>query len=323
MADLVYNATGQVIDNETRQGIPGLRIEAWDVDMKTRAPLAATETKDSGRFALQLDFKRHGFETVPDVIFKVFRNEMLLESSENSLSWNANSEEDVTISILKTPKKRKDVKDSITAKQFLTWADFIQKSDFVGVFQNLNDKAGTLLNVIPDSLLNTFAQLEPKPITFSGNTEKELVNQDVNSVKQKLESDKVEVEVLPYNPRLNKTFFADISTLSTGIKAGQKVKLYEENGVVKYYAVVKENKSQDPSTSASATDNKAAIKKLQEELNATKEDSKRKEEQIGKLQQELSDINKQHAEIQKVFKSNEFKALLKTTGGKTGPKPNP
>jgi hypothetical protein len=314
MADLVYNATGQVIDNETRQGIPGLRIEAWDVDMKTPAPLAATETNQSGRFALQLDFKKHGFQTVPDVIFKVFRNGMLLESIENSLSWNANSEEDVTISILKTPKVRKDVKDRITAKQFLTWSDFFEQSDFKGVFQNLKEKAGTLWSIIPDSLLNTFAQMEPKPIKSSGNVEKEVINQDVNSVKQKLESDKIAVEVLPYNPKLNKTLFADISTLSTGFKAGQKVKLYEENGTVKYYAVVKERKSVEPATPVSAADHTAEIEKLKEELNATKEDSKRKEEQIGKLQQELSDVGKQQAELQKVFKSSDFKKLLKTIG---------
>jgi hypothetical protein len=322
MADLIYNATGQVIDNETSQGIPGVRVEAWDVDLKTPRPLAVTETNDSGRFALKLDFRKNGFQVVPDVVFKVFRNEMQLESMESSLSWNANSEEDITISIVNTPKKRKDVKDRITAEQFLMWSDFVQQSDFMGVFKNFKDKAGTILSLIPDSLFNTFAQMEPKPIRVSGNTEKEFINQDVNSVKRKLESDNISVEVLPYNPRLNKTFFADISTLSTGIKSGQKVNLYQENGTVKYYSVVKEKSVKGVVTPGNTDNHKAEIEKFNEELKAAKEDSKRKEEQITKLQQDLSDISKQQEELQKVFKSNDFKKLLKTIG-RTGKQDKP
>ena len=315
MQALVYNATGQVIDSETSQGIPGVRIEAWDVDMKTHTPLAVANTTNKGRFVLRLNFERGGFQSVPDVIFKVYRNGFLLETMESSLSWNANTEEDVTISVLKTPKVRKEVKDRITAKQFVVWADFFQKSDFIGAFQNVKDKAGNIFNLIPDTLLNTFANLDPKPVSVSGRTENEVINQDVNTVKQDMESNNIAVEILPYNPRFNKTFFADISTLSANIQPGQKVNLYQENGTVKYYTVVKERKTLDtsaPLPAAAVTDHKAEIDKLNEALRAAKEDTKRKDEQIAKLQNDISEVSRQQVELQKVFDSGGFKNLLKS-----------
>jgi hypothetical protein len=323
MADRVYHATGQVIDKETSQGLPGLSIEAWNVDPASTQPLAVTVTEEDGRFVLTFDFTQQSFGNIPDIIFKVFRNGVLLESAESAVSWNANTEEDVTILIRKIPQKRIDAKNRVTAKQFLKGADFIQQSDFMGLLQNFKDKAGTRWDVVGEVVANTFTKMDFEPLRPARNLEKEVINKDVNTVKRNLESEQIQVTVLPYNPRLNRAFLADITTIPNDLKPGQKVNIYQENGTVKYFALVKEKGSVE-GIPASDENQKGELKKLEEELKASKEDSLRKDEQIIQLRQELLAIRQDQAEIKNILKSKDFEALLKTLG-KQGDeeKPNP
>ena len=317
MADSVYHATGQVIDSETSLGLPELTVEAWDAAQTTSRPLAVTVTESDGRFIMELDFMQFGFKTVPDLIFKVLRNGVLLEGAESAVSWNANAEEDITILVKRVPKNRTEAKDRITARQFLKVADFLQQSNFLGVATNVAEKVGTRWGTIGDALANTFIKSDFEPVKPGRNFEKEVVNKDVNTVRKNLESEKIEVNVLPYNPRLDKATFADLTSFSSNLKAGQKVNLYEKEGIVKYMSVVKETKS--PEHAPTGDDKqKEELKKLAEELKTSKEDSLRKDKQISELQQELLSIKKDHVEIKKILKSKGFGTVSKTVGKKGG-----
>jgi hypothetical protein len=315
MADTIYHATGQVIDSQTSEGLADLTVEVWDAAQTTGKPLAATQTDSDGRFKVELDFAKLRLNNIPDVEFKVLRNGILLEASESGVSWNADSEEDVTIMVRVIPKNREEAKDRINTKQFLKAVEFVQQSDFMGLFLNAKDKVETRFSVLADVVANTFTKSDIEPIGTKRNYEKESLNQDVNVVKRNLEAEQIEVNVLPYNPRLNKETFSDITSFATNIKAGQQVNIYEQNGIVKYMSVVK-NRKTVAINAASEEPQTDKLEKLNVELKATREDSLRKDEQISKLQQELSSIRQDHAEMKQVFKSKEFEALLKTVGKK-------
>ena len=324
MAEPVYHATGQVIDSETRKGIAALRVEAWIADVSAKRPLAVSETQEDGRFTLRLDFSNQLPETIPEVTFKVFRNEQLLEGIESAVLWNANAEQDVTILIKPPVTPTVELKDRITAKQFLKGADFIQQSDFVGLYQCFRDNVETKWSVVTDVVTNTFTRMDLKPVKPTRNIQKEIMNSDVEMVKRNLESEKVIVnEVLPYNPRLNRALLADITTLPTCLQPGQRVNLYEKNGTVKYYTVVKENRLQDTG-SISVTGTSTEVKKLEKELKAAREESVRREKQLTQVQQELLTVRREQQELKKILQSRDFKKLLKSmkdTGDEENPVP--
>ena len=66
-----YVATGQVIDRETTQGMPDLQVEAWDSNTRNPQQLGATKTDENGRFRISFDLKKFGYETPPDLFFKI------------------------------------------------------------------------------------------------------------------------------------------------------------------------------------------------------------------------------------------------------------
>ena len=49
----LYNISGRVVDQDTSQGIPGLRIEAWGEDIVFDDPLGKATTQEDGSFEIQ------------------------------------------------------------------------------------------------------------------------------------------------------------------------------------------------------------------------------------------------------------------------------
>jgi len=314
----VYHATGQVIDSQTSEGLAELTVEAWDAGNTLKRPLATTKTEKDGRFTVELDFEQFGLKQIPDVFFKVFQNGAQMEAIESGVAWNANSEEAVTLLVKVVTKDRSKAKDRVTAKQVLKTADFFQQSDFIGLFRNVKEKIGTRWGTIADAVSNSLLKTDIEPVKPGRDFEKEVVGTDVNTAKKNLEAEQVEVNVLKYNPRVNKATLSDLTSFSTKLKPGQKVNIYEENGTVKYMAVVKDNKGAAEPRFTGDDSQKEELKKMGEELKASREESLRKDKQIIELQQELLSIKQDHVEIKQLLKSKEFDALLKSVGKKPG-----
>jgi hypothetical protein len=81
-------------------------------------------------------------------------------------------------------------------------------------------------------------------------------------------------------------------------------------------AVVKDNKGAAEPRVTGDDSQKEELKKLGEDLKASREESLRKDKQIIELQQELLSIKQDHVEIKQLLKSKEFDALLKSVGKK-------
>ncbi len=73
-----FAISGRIIDGQTKQGIPGLRIEAWDKDLIFNDLVGSVETDRQGRFSMSFTtdyFSEIFFDRRPDIFFKVFHGE--------------------------------------------------------------------------------------------------------------------------------------------------------------------------------------------------------------------------------------------------------
>jgi hypothetical protein len=92
---MVIIITGKVISSEAKEGIKGLRVEAWDKDLLVSDLVGGTTTGDGGIFRIQFDesyFKELFFDRRPDLFVKVFRGDKLIKSTEDSVLWNVDRE---------------------------------------------------------------------------------------------------------------------------------------------------------------------------------------------------------------------------------------
>lgn len=49
---LAYRILGRVLNQSTRQGVAGLRVEAWDKDLMVDVPVGSAVTDTTGRFRI-------------------------------------------------------------------------------------------------------------------------------------------------------------------------------------------------------------------------------------------------------------------------------
>lgn len=308
MENLTYEISGKVIEAKTRQGLYNLVVEAWDKDEKYDDLLAQTFTNDDGGFTMSFDstyFRDFDPEKNPDLLFKVFRGKKLLKVTSDSIIKNAGRKTEVTIEI-NLPDVRKEGKDRVSVEQAYKAANFFQQSDFKGVFNQFKSKAGTSLGFLSDMLMNTVTKLDLKPIKVNSRNEN-IVGQDLHSVTQNLESQNIVVnEVKKYEPSVNAASFSDFTAFPVNLKAGQKVNLYEENGKVRYYSLVKEKAVV---ANVAHTEN-TEVANLRNELSMTKQNAADKDEQISKLKEEMNTLRKDHEEIKALLKSDAMVQML-------------
>ena len=91
-----FHIDGQVLNHATRQGIVGVRVEAWDKDLIFNDLLGSAVTDDKGRFHIVFqdsDFQDLFGDDDPDLFFRVFDKGVLIKSTEDTVLWNVKDEQ--------------------------------------------------------------------------------------------------------------------------------------------------------------------------------------------------------------------------------------
>lgn len=101
-----YQISGRVIDKQTGGGVSGVRVEAWDKDVKFHSLLGRTEVDSEGHFRIEFDesyFGDYGGDRQPDLFFKVFRDTELVASTEGAVRRNVTPGEVSSVIELESP----------------------------------------------------------------------------------------------------------------------------------------------------------------------------------------------------------------------------
>lgn len=236
-----YMIRGVVVDRASQRGVRGVRVEAWDLDTRYHDLLGQVVTDDDGRFTIGYDgvyFGDFAPDRSPDVYFKVFLDGKLVLSTFEQPRMNAaRGLMDVKLE-LEMPQLQPQGRDLISAEQTFKAVQWWQASDFRGVTREGSDKFKTVGRLISGLAGKSLEDFDWKPVAPKGAREKEIVNQDVNNAQRALALQQVEVtEVKPVTggTRANLKLLKDYPV---SLKAGDRVTLYQENGVVKYYTRV-------------------------------------------------------------------------------------
>lgn len=312
MAVKKYTINGKVVDKETGKSLPNHRIEAWSDKSKDSGPLGMAISNREGGFQISIDpagFQKLEKGTTAEVYFKIYIGKRTVRNTENSMTWKTNEKKDVNIEI-EAPGKISQGKDRINTPQILRAASFLSESDFSGVYDDFRQRASTTLGYISDMVMNSITELDLKPVKVKGPRMGDIVNKDVELVQKKLEDQNIVVEgIHPYNPKLNSESL-NFSVLSSSLQEGQKVHLYQENGKVRYFSVVRDDERISSGGEKPGKENER-IGKIQQELDEAKKVAAEKDKQILKLQEEIRAIKKDQSDIKTILRSDAFNQFLK------------
>jgi hypothetical protein len=240
MSTREYTLSGRVVDRTTQAGIPNLTVEAWDRDTRFHDMLGSTLTNTDGAFWIRLGaeyFGDYGGDLAPDVFFRVYRDQQLIKSTQEEPRMNvARGETSVLIEI--DQGSAPVGTDRVTSEQMFKAVMFLHESDFAGVAREQRDKVKATGNLLAAMAVRTLKDFDFEPVKPTGTRTNDVVGRDSNTATRNLAANGVVVsEVRTYNPRLNSESVQAVKSLPRKLKADDKVILYQEEGVVRYYTI--------------------------------------------------------------------------------------
>lgn len=243
MATRNYRLSGRVIERASGRGVPDLTVEAWDRDTRYHDMLGSTLTGADGSFSIAFDddyFGDYAPDRSPDVFFKVLCDaKPVMTTFERPMTNLPPGETQVTLEIgaaaMPAPGK-----DRVGTRQMLKASRFFLQSDFKGVIKEQRDKVSMLGRFVAAAGGKALADFDLEPVRPSGPQTKQVIGQDTASAKANLAAQQVRVtEVKTFDPKTDADSVRALADFPLRLKAGDQVRLYEEQGTVRYYAIVK------------------------------------------------------------------------------------
>src|SRR6266481_5182813 len=180
----VYRINGTVIDQASRIGIAGLRVEAWDKDLIVNDLVGSTITDEQGKFRIQFTeayLKELFLDRKPDLFFKIFHDEELIRTTEDEVLWNVPSQKiqiTIEVNMLATPQTQPNdgATKTFSVNGQVRYAD---GTPFVGGSVHAFDKEmrseNQLGQTIPDKDGNYQIQYSAKQLSRPDKTNADLI----------------------------------------------------------------------------------------------------------------------------------------------------
>lgn len=241
--DAPWLVTGQLLDKRTRQGIAGALVEVRELDTRYDDMLGQPITGEQGEFLCGFapeDWGDHAPERAPDLYFLVYVDGVLaLDTKATPLLNVPRGRIPVTLELERgTLPDAKE--DRVNVEQLLRMADWWRASDFKGVFGQGRSKAATLGSALARPLAKRFKAWDFEPVRPGATKESAIVAQSVPQAQTALAAQQVQVtEVRTAEARTTGTLRV-LAKAPLELKAGDRVVLYQEDGVVRYYARAEE-----------------------------------------------------------------------------------
>ncbi len=106
-----FNISGRIVSKESQLPVPGVRVEAWNWDIRRPVLLGEANTDATGNYAISLDdayFRDHPIDALPEVIFKILRGDRLLDSYSKKVLWSPRTRSitlDLEVSLTEQPEE--------------------------------------------------------------------------------------------------------------------------------------------------------------------------------------------------------------------------
>ncbi len=318
-----YVIQGTVVDRVSRAGIQGVKVEAWDRDTRYHDMLGVATTDANGRFTIGFQtayFGDYAPDRSPDLFFKAFIGEReMLTTFETPMMNVERGTTTVTLELQMPTIKNKGV-DRIGGLQALKALNWWGQSDFRGVWEQGKDKSktmGKLLGTIGEKSLSSF---NVKPIRPSATSDSQIVNQTPLQAEKTLAMQNIQVTEVKQASAVGKDNLINLRDYPLVLKAGDRVTLYEENGVVKYYTRTPHPKAAgiDAEKVASIDSDMQTMKAQMRDIDSIRADMEQLKENSQTTGQILGDGSKEtQAQAEELSKMrNELAMLRKNTAEK-------
>jgi hypothetical protein len=325
-----------VTDTQTKKGLSGLRVEVWNSPAAQHAVLGSAVTDAQGQFdiASVADVPQEpagGSTGVVPATLRVFQGTQSLAISGQADIPDLFKFKGPAVLQVHPDQPQTELKDHVTVEQVLQGLDFLRQSDFKGLFSEGRTRARSVGSLVTASLTAAARKFVLKPVKPSQVRNSDVVNQDSNTAKRRLDQQQIKVaSVQQYQPGLGT--LGDVTSVGATLKPGDTVDLFEENGIVKSYRIQRAPKTGDTTKLATdvtslqgdvhnlqtrtqeidelklsqlqqtdtitALQQKAAmVDQLQAQLAKVQSDSAAKDQTITKLQSDVATVSKAHADL--------------------------
>jgi hypothetical protein len=261
--DAPWLVVGQLVDKRTRQGIAGALVEVRELDTRYDDMLGQPITGEQGEFLCGFsaeDWGDHAPDAAPDLYFLVYVDGVLALDTKTTPMRNVPRGR-ITVTLELERGTLPEAKpDRVSVEQMFRFADWWRASDFRGVFGEGRSKLSTLTGAVAQPLSRRFKAWDFEPLRPAPAKENTIVAQPVLQAQSALAAQQVQVAEVRTADAKATARLSLLAKAPLALKAGDRVVLYQEDGVVRYYA-----RAEEP---AAASIDQQAVATLDQEVKA-------------------------------------------------------